>query len=69
MRITKSLLAAASAAAIAASAFAFDDEPDELNWDSLGGTLTGFRHLRGTCAAEAIRESVRRWRESKISSK
>ena len=53
MRITKSLLAAASAAAIAASAFAFDDEPDELNWDSLGGTLTGFRHLRGTCAADA----------------
>jgi hypothetical protein len=46
-------MTAIASAALAASAFAFNDEPDELNWDLLGGTLTGFRHLRGTCAADA----------------
>ncbi len=45
---TKTWMTAIASAALAASAFAFNDEPDELNWDSLGGTLTGFRHLRGT---------------------
>ncbi|MBQ7814487.1 MAG: hypothetical protein IJ387_08370, partial [Thermoguttaceae bacterium] len=25
--------------------FAFDDEPNELNWDRLGGTATSFRHF------------------------
>lgn len=25
--------------------FAYDDEPDELSWDHLGGTLSGFRHF------------------------
>ncbi|MDO5554501.1 MAG: hypothetical protein Q4G68_12145 [Planctomycetia bacterium] len=27
------------------SVLALDDEPDELNWDRLGGTQTGFRHF------------------------
>ncbi len=43
---TKTWMTAIAFAALAASAFAFDDEPDELNWDSLGGTLTGFRAVR-----------------------
>ena len=28
---------------------AFEDEPDELNWDSPGGTLTGFQIGRASC--------------------
>ena len=33
------------------SAHGFDDEPDELNWDTLGGTVTGFTHFKDYCAA------------------
>ena len=42
-------IALAVAAALSVSAFAFEDEPDELNWDRLGGTLTGFRHFSSYC--------------------
>ena len=31
--------------AFAAPLPAFDDEPNELNWDRLGGTATSFRHF------------------------
>ncbi|MBR4976180.1 MAG: hypothetical protein IKY61_03930, partial [Thermoguttaceae bacterium] len=31
--------------AFAAAVPAFDDEPNELNWDRLGGTATSFRHF------------------------
>ena len=55
---TKTWMTAIASAALAASAFAFNDEPDELNWDSLGGTLTGFRHLRGTCAADRVESGL-----------
>ena len=34
---------------IAVAAFAVEDEPDELNWDTLGGTITGFTHFRDYC--------------------
>ena len=40
------------ALAVAVSAFrlfAFDDEPDELNWDTLGGGVTGFAHFAKYC--------------------
>ena len=40
-----------SAVMASAPAFAFEDEPDELNWDRLGGTLTGFGHFRAYCDA------------------
>ena len=39
------ILAMTLAACAALTAAAFDDEPDELNWDTLGGTLTGFGHF------------------------
>ena len=45
----KTILTFVLAASI--SAFAFEDEPDELNWDRLGGTLTGFVHFRAYCDA------------------
>ena len=34
---------------IAVAALAVEDEPDELNWDTLGGTITGFTHFRDYC--------------------
>lgn len=34
-------------------ASAVEDEPDELNWDSLGGTVTGFNHFAAYCAEHA----------------
>lgn len=37
------------ATAIAAAAFGFEDEPDEINWDTLGGTVAGFTHFRDYC--------------------
>ena len=48
----------AAAIAAAASVFAFEDEPDELNWDRLGGTLTGFNHFRDWCAAHPESEKA-----------
>lgn len=36
---------------VSATSFAFDDEPDELNWDTFGGTVTGFTHFREYCKA------------------
>ena len=41
----------ALAALAALQASAFEDEPDEINWDALGGTLAGFGHFRAYCAA------------------
>lgn len=36
---------------VALAAGAVEDEPDELNWDTLGGTVTGFTHFRDYCRA------------------
>ena len=36
---------------VALAAGAVEDEPDELNWDTLGGTITGFSHFRDYCRA------------------
>lgn len=48
----KSLLARVLAVCLAGCVCGagFDDEPDELNWDTLGGTLTGFAHFKDYCA-------------------
>ncbi|MBP5285835.1 MAG: hypothetical protein ILO34_06985 [Kiritimatiellae bacterium] len=43
------IFAAAAFALAAASLGAFEDEPDELNWDTLGGTVAGFDHFRVWC--------------------
>ena len=40
-------LAAALLSAFGAQGF--EDEPDEINWDRLGGTVTGFAHFREYC--------------------
>ena len=39
------LLACAALCASPTTTRAFDDEPNELNWDRLGGTATSFRHF------------------------
>ena len=39
----------AAAALVALAAFAFEDEPDELNWNTLGGSFPGFRHFAAYC--------------------
>ena len=37
------------AAVVSIAAMAIEDEPDELNWDTFGGTVTGFSHFREYC--------------------
>ena len=36
-----------------ASVYGIEDEPDELNWDRLGGTVVGFTHFRQFCEENA----------------
>ncbi len=40
----------AAVCAFAWGTLGFDDETDELNWDVLGGTVSGYEHFRKHCA-------------------
>ena len=49
----KKLILLSMSAVFVMTAFAVEDEPDELNWDTLGGTVTGFSHFRDYCKGDS----------------